>query len=58
LFVLTFSTVIGKASASSIMILWRFFSFYLVLIIGGFMFFRVRHQKAIKEEIDEKVLMD
>ena len=58
LFVLTFSTVIGKASASSIMILWRFFSFYLVLIVGGFMFFRVRHLKNGKEEIDEKVLMD
>ena len=58
LFVLSFSTVIGKASASSIMILWRFFSFYLILLLGGIMFFRVRHQKTIKEETDEKSLMD
>ena len=29
-----------------------------VLIVGGFMFFRVRHLKNGKEEIDEKVLMD
>jgi len=58
LFVLSFSTVIGKASAASIMILWRFFSFYLILILGGIMFFRVRHIKSIKEEENEKVLMD
>ena len=58
LFVLSFSTVIGKASASSIMILWRFFSFYLILILGGIMFFIVRHQKTIVEETDEKVLVD
>jgi len=54
LFVLTFSTVIGKASAASIMILWRFFSFYLILIIGGILFFKVRHQKA-KEIQDEEI---
>lgn len=54
LFVLTFSTVLGKASAASIMILWRFFSFYLILIIGGFLFFKVRHQKD-KEIQDEEI---
>lgn len=54
LFVLTFSTVIGKSSAASIMILWRFFSFYLILIIGGILFFKVRHQKA-KEIQDEEI---
>jgi len=58
LFVLSFSTVIGKASAASIMILWRFFSFYLILILGGIMFFRVRHIKALKEENDEKAIVD
>ena len=52
LFVLTFSTVIGKASAASIMILWRFFSFYQILLIGGILFFKVRHQsdKEIQDE--------
>lgn len=54
LFVLTYSTVIGKASAASIMILWRFFSFYLILIIGGVLFFKVRHQKT-KEIQDEEI---
>ena len=54
LFVLTFSTVLGKAAAASIMILWRFFSFYLILIIGGFLFFKVRHQKD-KEIQDEEI---
>lgn len=54
LFVLTYSTVLGKASAASIMILWRFFSFYLILIIGGILFFKVRHQKA-KEIQDEEI---
>jgi len=54
LFVLTYSTVLGKASAASIMILWRFFSFYLILIIGGILFFKIRHQKA-KENQDEEI---
>lgn len=58
LFVLTFSTVIGKASAASIMILWRFFSFYMILILGGIMFFRVRHLSGTKEENDEKAIVD
>lgn len=53
LFVLTFSTVIGKASAASIMILWRFFSFYQILLIGGILFFKVRHQSD-KEKQDEE----
>lgn len=53
LFVLTFSTVLGKASAASIMILWRFFSFYQILLIGGILFFKVRHQLD-KEKQDEE----
>ncbi len=54
LFVLTYSTVLGKAAAASIMILWRFFSFYLILIIGGILFFKIRHQKT-KETQDEEI---
>lgn len=53
LFVLTFSTVLGKSSAASIMILWRFFSFYQILLIGGILFFKVRHQLD-REKQDEE----
>lgn len=47
-FVLSFSTVIGKAAAASTMILWRFSTFYLVLLIGGAIYFSDRHFHLIK----------
>lgn len=60
-FVLSFSTVIGKAAAASTMILWRFSTFHLVLIIGGFIYLSDRHihiLKKKKEQEDEKIELD
>lgn len=47
-FVLSFSTVIGKAAAASTMILWRFSTFHLVLFIGGIIYLSDRHQHLVK----------
>lgn len=47
LFVLVFSTVIGKAGAASMMIFWRFTTFYVPLLVGGFIFIRRRRSKQI-----------
>jgi len=54
-FVLVFSTVIGKAGAASMMIFWRFTTFYVPLLVGGFIFIRRRRNKQIVtvEEIDK-----
>ncbi len=56
-FVLSFSTVIGKAAAASTMILWRFSTFHLVLLIGGIIYLSDRHQHLLqkkKENQDEE----
>ncbi|MFV0380560.1 MAG: YbhN family protein [Anaerorhabdus sp.] len=37
-FVLMFSTIFGKISATSIMILWRLVTYYFVMILGGAVF--------------------
>ncbi len=37
-FVLMFSTIFGKISATSIMILWRLITYYFVMILGGIVF--------------------
>lgn len=37
-YVLMFSTVFGKLGAKSTMILWRFATYYFVMLIGGLMF--------------------
>lgn len=52
LFVLVFSTVIGKAGAASMMIFWRFATFYVPLLVGGFIFIRLKRVRrvAIAEE--------
>lgn len=42
-FVLSYSTVIGKAAAASTMILWRFATFHFILIIGGYLYLHNRH---------------
>ncbi len=60
-FVLSFSTVIGKAAAASTMILWRFSTFHLVLLIGGIIYLSDRHQhilKRKKENQDEEINCD
>lgn len=38
-FILMFSTLFTKAEATSIMILWRFITFYQVLVVGSVVFF-------------------
>lgn len=37
-FVLMFSTIFGKISATSIMILWRLITYYFVMVLGGLTF--------------------
>lgn len=37
-FILMFSTIFGNIAASSIMILWRFATYYFVMILGGLIF--------------------
>mgnify|MGYP001250097687 CR=1 FL=1 len=56
-FVLSFSTVIGKAAAASTMILWRFSTFHLVLLIGGMIYLSDRHKHLVKikkEQLNEE----
>ncbi len=47
LFVLVFSVLIGKAGAASMMIFWRFSTFYVPLLTGGIIFLRMRRSKQI-----------
>jgi len=47
LFVLVFSIIIGKAGAASMMIFWRFSTFYVPLLTGGVIFLRMRRSKRI-----------
>ena len=51
-FLLMFSTIFGKAYASSIMIIWRFATYYMMLVIGGlvFLYAKTRKDIPIKEE--------
>ena len=44
-FVLAYSTVVGKATAASTMILWRFATFHVVVLIGAVFFLRMRGMK-------------
>ena len=48
LFVLAFSTIIGKGAASSTMILWRFANFYIPVIVGGYLFIRIKNINPFK----------
>lgn len=48
LFVIVFSTIIGKAAAASTMILWRFSNFYIPVLVGGFLFIRLKNIKIFK----------
>lgn len=46
-FVLMFSTLFGKIKATSCMILWRFASYYLIMLVGGavFVIFKFIHNR-------------
>lgn len=46
-FILMFSTIFGKIASSGIMILWRLFTYYLIMIIGGIVFLVVRLKDKI-----------
>ena len=46
-FVLMFSTVFGRLGATSAMILWRFVSYYLIMILGGLTFIWVKSRLAV-----------
>lgn len=48
LFVVVFSTVIGKGGAASTMILWRLANFYMPVLIGGYLFIRLRNLNPFK----------
>jgi uncharacterized protein (TIRG00374 family) len=45
-FVLAYSTVIGKAAAATTMILWRFATFHVIVLVGAFFFLRMRGMKV------------
>ncbi|MEI7667531.1 MAG: lysylphosphatidylglycerol synthase transmembrane domain-containing protein [Erysipelotrichaceae bacterium] len=53
IFVLVFSTVIGKAAAATTMILWRFTNFFIPVLIGGILFIRLKRTDLIKAIDDE-----
>lgn len=61
-FVLMFGTIFTKTQAASIMLLWRFVTFYQVLIIGSIVFLYARTrkdvplQKARPSAFDQSVL--
>lgn len=60
-FVLSFSTLMGKAAAASTMILWRFSSFHFILLLGGYLYIHDRHihlLKLKKENIYEEDLSE
>jgi uncharacterized protein (TIRG00374 family) len=54
LFVLVYSTVIGKSGAASMMIFWRFATFYVPLLVGGVIFIRLKQSKRI-ETLEENI---
>ena len=59
-FVLAFSTVVGKATAASAMILWRFATFHVVVLIGAVLFLRMRglRFKDLKTTTSQMEAMD
>jgi len=48
LFVLVYSTILGKGGAASTMILWRFSNFYIPVLLGGYLFIRLRKINPFK----------
>lgn len=53
-FVLSFSVLIGKAAAASTMILWRFSTFYMIMLIGGYLYLHSKHTHLIRRHKDRK----
>lgn len=47
-FIVMFSEIMTKANASSLMVLWRFSTFHLVMIIGAITFIRIQNSKTVK----------
>ena len=47
-FVLMFSTIFGQISASSIMIMWRFMTYYLMLVLGGMVFLYAKSRPDVE----------
>ena len=58
LFVVVYSTMIGKAAAASMMILWRFSNFYIPVLAGGYMFIRLRNLSPFKSIKTSDLLED
>ena len=48
-FLLMFSTIVSSSEAASMMILWRFFSYYFVMFVGVIVFTLFKHYYAKKE---------
>lgn len=48
-FVLMFSTIFGKISASSIMILWRLITYYFVMVLGGLTFIYAKSRPDVDQ---------
>jgi len=46
-FILMFSTIVGLAQAGGTMIIWRFATYYLIMIVGGVIF--IIYKQLIKE---------
>ncbi|MEG0176462.1 lysylphosphatidylglycerol synthase transmembrane domain-containing protein [Anaerorhabdus sp.] len=48
-FILMFSTIFGSVGASSIMLLWRFITYYFVMILGGLTFIYAKAKPDLVE---------
>lgn len=58
LFVLVYSTIIGKGASASTMILWRLANFYVPVLIGGTLFIRLRNINPFKSMKTSDLLED
>lgn len=52
-FLLMFSTIFGKVNASSIMIVWRFTTYYFMLVVGGLFFLYAKTRKDEPISLEE-----
>ena len=57
-FVLMFGTIFTGTQAASIMIVWRFVTFYQVLIVGCIVFLYARTRKDVPLEIPKPSAVD
>lgn len=51
-FVLMFSNLFGKIKATSCMILWRFASYYFIMLLGGIVFVTFKFVQKRKEQVE------